>query len=265
MTETTEKPANTARKIPTPAERQATLEKQSAAAERTFFDKYEGPILRIPTTLNCRETVRAYKRGYAISVKNWYVATNTPRTQLKDGALAAKIEAGMLKKIEETIKWFSSQTEAGNYKAKEAGVDMSVISHGVAFQEETKVIGPVAMKLRSLYQAADAFLMLSGALYTYAEINSDEHNKNKFDVKNKLDAVATSIRNFRAMGLQKVNEEGKGRPGFKPVNIDGDDAGEVKGASTAPAGNVVPIVGADDTAAASTGDVPSGELDTKAA
>jgi hypothetical protein len=233
----------TARKILSPAEKDAALLKMNQQAKALFADKYEGASIKLPTRLHNRAVIRAWKRGFNIGMRNWYIATNTPRSALGDTALATQVESGMLKKINEVTAHFTKHVTAAEATAKDAGVDFGLISHGAAYEEETRLIGPVAMKMRQMFLAADKYLDYQTALYTYGELTAEESNNSSYDVKKRLDAVATSIRNFRTLALNKVNESGKGREGFKSVDAEGNVPAEPKAGEIAPEGsNVIPIV-----------------------
>lgn len=244
------------KKILSPADKDAALLKMNQQAKSLFADKYEGASIKLPTKLHNRAVIRAWKRSFNIGMRNWYIATNTPRSALGDSALATVVESGMLKKINEVTTHFTKQITAAEATANDAKVDFSLISHGAVYEEETRLIGPVAMKLRQMFLAADKYLDYQLALYTYGELTSEQSNNSSYDVKKRLDAVATSIRNYRTLALNKVNESGKGREGFKAVDGEGNVADEKGAADTAAGSAVIPIAEAGGKSAASSGDTP---------
>lgn len=226
--------APTPRVLPSPAERHATLVAAGLKAKTQFADKYEGASIRLKTVLHNRPVIRSFKRIFNISMRNWYIATSVPRASLGDAALAAQVEAGMLKKISESTAHFKQKISQCQAIATEAEVDFDLISHGAEYVDDTRVIGPVAMQMRELFLLADRYLDLTQALYSFAQISGDEANNASFEVKKRLEGVSTSIRNYRRIALEKVNDSGKNRQGFKAVAVDGDAAGEAKEALPAP-------------------------------
>lgn len=197
------------------------LLKANMSAKAQFADKYEGASIKLSTKLHNRAVIRAFKRIFHISMRNWYIATNTPRTTLGDSALASKVEAGMLLKIKSVTDHFTTEINGAKALAGDADVDFNLISHGTEYVEEVRVIGPVSMKMREMFMLADKLMDLQGALYAFGVIQSEAVNNTTYDVKKKLEACATSIRNFRTMSLNKVNESGKAREGFKAVDSEG--------------------------------------------
>jgi hypothetical protein len=140
------------------------LLKANISAKAQFADKYEGASIKLATKLHNRAVIRAFKRIFHISSRNWYIATNTPRTTLGDSALASKVEAGMLLKIKSVSDHFTSEINGAKALATDADVDFNLISHGTEFTEEVRVIGPVSMKLREMFIKADLLMDLQGAL-----------------------------------------------------------------------------------------------------
>lgn len=239
------------RAIPTPAQRQAMLVAANVKAKNQFAEKYEGAVIKLNTVLHNRSVIRAFKRIFAISLRNWYIATTVPRSALGDSMMASQVEQAMLRKIGEAVKFFEQKISQCEAVAADASVDFSLIGHASEFVDDTRVIGPVSMQLRSLFLKADRFLDLTQALYSFGQADIDSANNASYEVKVRLDAVSTSIRNHRVMALQKVNQSGKARDGFKPVPVDGESAGEVSAPQTA-ASNVLPITPAIPAAATET-------------
>lgn len=225
MTAAAEK--QTPRSQPSAADRHATLVAANLKAKIQFADRYEGASIRLKTTLHNRPVIRSFKRIFNTGMRNWYIATSVPRASLGDSSLAAQVEAGMLKKVGETITHFKQKVSQCDVVARDANVDFSLISHGAEFADDTRVIGPVAMQLRELFLVTDRFLDLQQALYAFEQVSGDEANNASYDVKKRLEAVATSIRNFRRLALEKVNDSGKNRQGFKAVVID-EEAGQAE-------------------------------------
>ncbi|ABD71967.1 hypothetical protein Rfer_4280 (plasmid) [Rhodoferax ferrireducens T118] len=251
---------------PSPGDRHATLIAANMKAKTQFADKYEGASIRLKTILHNRPVIRSFKRIFNISMRNWYIATSVPRASLGDASLASQVEAGMLKKIGETIEYFKKQIKQCEIVAADGEVDFALISHGAEFTDDTRVIGPVAMQLRQLFLMADHYLDLTQALYSFAQITGDEANNASYEVKKRLEAASTSIRNFRRLSLEKVNDSGKNREGFKAVAVDGDQAGQLKDALPASdeAGNVVGIAsaGVAETPAGAPAEPDEDSLDT---
>lgn len=261
IAEKTTAPAH--RVIPSPAERHATLIAAGLKAKTQFADKYEGASIRLKTVMHNRPVIRSFKRIFNISMRNWYIATSVPRSSLGDAALASQVEAGMLKKISESIAFFKQKISQCQAIATETEVDFNLISHGAEYVDDTRVIGPVAMQMRELFLLSDRYLDLTQALYSFAQISGDEANNASFDVKKRLEAVSTSIRNYRRIALEKVNDSGKNRQGFKAVAVDGESVGQEKNALPAPSEdaptNVREIASAADTVKSAAVKVPSGE------
>ena len=196
-------------------ERHALLVAENVKAKTQFTDKYEGATIKLKTVLHNRAVIRSFKRVYAISMRNWFIATNVARSGKGDSSLASSVEQGMLKKVSENIDFFKKKIQHCEIIAADADVDFSLISHGSVFTDDTPVVGPVAMQLRELFLCSDKYLDLTQALYSFAQITGDEANIASFEVKRRLEAVSTSIRNFRKVTLNKVNENGNARTGFK--------------------------------------------------
>ena len=209
-------------------ERHTALVAANLKARQQFVDKYEGASLRLKTTLHNRPVIREFKRAYNICMRNWHVATSVPSSALGDAGLAVKIEEGMLKKIAETTKYFKLKVAECHAHAKDADVDFSLLSHGVVFTDDTRVIGPVAMQLRQMFLEADRYIDLTQVLYAYSTITGVQAIDVTWDVKRQMQAVSTSLRNFRRLALEKVNTVGGGRDGFRAVVTDGDHAGVAK-------------------------------------
>lgn len=242
--------ATATRKKPSSAEIEAQMREENAKAKALFTDKFEGASIRLKTVLHNRAVIRSFRRSYNISMRNWYIATTVTRSALGDATLASQSETRMLKKITEVSSAFKNKVAQCDAIAKDGGVDFSLIGHDHQFEDDTRIVGPVAMQLRELYLLCDRFLDLTSALYAYGQIDSTQASTNQHDVKRKLDGVITSIRNTRRLALNAVNEAGKARSGFKKVVIDGPNAGEEKGTGESPSpstevavGNVTPIAG----------------------
>ena len=229
----------------TPSERHETLVAANVKAKTLFSDKYEGASIRVKTVMHNRSVIRAFKRIFNISMRNWYIATTVPRSSPGNAGLASQVEQGMIKKINEASEFFKKKITLCEHIATEAEIDFGLISHGKEYVDDTRVIGPVAMQLRDLFLKADRYLDLTSALYSFGHMDSDAASNASFDVKKHLEATSTSIRNFRRLALEKVNDSGKARPGFKSVDVEGENAGQesAKAPSEAPSN----VVGIDST------------------
>lgn len=211
------------RVVPNPAERDAALRLANTKARKQFTEKFEGAFIPLKIVLFNRPVVREFNRTFHISMRNWYTATTVPRSALGDSTLANQVEAGMLKKVTETVKWFKNKIEQCEVIAKDDKVDFDLIGHGASYEETVPVIGPVAMQMHGMFKLADRYLDLMSALYSFGQIDGEASSNATYEVKKRLNAVATSIRNFRRMALQKVNEQGRSRDGFKAVDVNEGD------------------------------------------
>lgn len=239
---------------PNAADRHATLVAANLKAKNQFADKFEGASIRLKTVLHNRPVIRSFKRIFNISMRNWYIATSVPRSSLGDAALASQVEAGMIKKVAETVAYFKQRISQAEVISRDAEIDFGLISHGAEYVDDTRVIGPVAMQMRELFLLSDRYLDVTQALYSFAQITGDEASNASFEVKKRLEAASTSIRNFRRLSLAKVNDAGKNREGFKAVTDDGDQEGPV--ALPAPVGIKNNV---HDIAQAPSSDVPAGQ------
>lgn len=228
------------RVVPSPQERDAAMRKANQKAKSEFTERFEGAHIPMKTVLNNRAVTREFTRGFHISVRNWYTATNIARTVLGDVALANQIEAGMLKKVKETSDFFKNEVAKCEAIATDAGVDFSLIGHSVAYEEITKIIGPVAMGLHAVYKNADKYIDNKQALYAWGQISADEASNSIWEVKKRLQGLAASLRNYRRLSLETVNERGKSRSGFKAVATDGSVTGNESIDATASEADVAP-------------------------
>jgi len=208
-----------------PQKRDELAVQANAKAKEMFLHKYEGATIELPTVLHNRPVVRMFKRSFNIAMRNWHIATTVPRSALGESTLATLVEAGMLKKVSDTVKLFRTECQKLEVIGNDAGINFALISHGYEFRDDTKVIGPVAMQLRELFLVVDRFIDLNALVYSFSQISGEQASNNTYEVKKKVEGVITSIRNYRIMALNKVNEQGKSREGFKAVKTDGDDAG----------------------------------------
>lgn len=218
-------PVKATRVVPSPQERDAAMRKANQKAKSEFTERFEGAHIPMKTILNNRAVTREFTRGFHISVRNWYTGTNIARTVLGDAALANQVEAGMLKKVKETSDFFRNEVAKCEAIALDAGVDFSLIGHSVAYEETTKIIGPVAMALHGMYKYADKYIDVKQALYAWGQISADESSNSIWEVKKRLQGLAASLRNYRRLALETVNERGKSRNGFKAVATDGSVTG----------------------------------------
>ena len=201
----------------------AVLEAANAKAKAQFLTAYEGATISIPTEFHHRPVIRAYKRTFAIIMRNWWLATNTARAQHPDKTLPAKIEAAMLRKIDEVKKHFQQAVKQCEALVANAEVDTSLIAHMASFKDEVRFLGPVAMRFREVLMLSDKYLDLVNLLYTFGEIDEKAHGEAAYDVRNKLAAIDTSVRNHWIGTRKRINDEGKARPGYK--GAEAQDAG----------------------------------------
>lgn len=224
------------------------LEAANAKAKAQFLTAYEGATITILTKFHHRPVIRAYKRTFAIVMRNWFLATNTARAQHADKTLPAKIEAAMLRKIEEVKRHFQQQIQVCDALVASADVDASMITHMVSYEDEVRFLGPVAMRFREVLLLCDKYLDLTNLLYTFDEMDEKAHGEASFDVRNRLRAIDTSVRNHWIGTRKRINEEGKARPSYK-----GGAAGEpatvvAKTAQPAEASATVTTAAADQEA-----------------
>lgn len=186
----------------------------NARARAMFEGRYQGATIRLRTVLHHRPVIRSFTRSFAISMRNWHIATTVPRAALGDAALATQVEAGMLKKVGAALAHFRQRVEHAERAAGLAALDLSLIGHGHSYEEDTPVLGPVAMQVHELFLLCDKFLDLSTALYSFGQISGDEASTNLLEVKRRLQGVITSIRNQRRLALTRVNDSAGPRPAF---------------------------------------------------
>lgn len=223
------------RVVPSPHERDVAMRKANQAAKLQFTEKFEGAHIPMKTVLSNRAVTREFTRAFHITVRNWYVGTNVARTVLGDAALANQIEAGMIKKVKDTTDWFNNEILKSEAIANDAEVDFNLIGHTVHHEEITKIIGPVAMALHGMYKKADKYIDVKQVLYAYGQISADEASNSIWEVKKRLQGLAASLRNYRRIALETVNERGRGRDGFKSVATDGSvDGTEVQDSNVTP-------------------------------
>lgn len=227
----------------------AVLEAANAKAKAQFLAAYEGSTISIPTEFHHRPVIRAYKRTFAIVMRNWWLATNTARAQHSDRTLPAKLEAAMLRKVDEVKKHFQQAIKQCEAVIASAEVDTSVIAHAASFKDDVRFLGPVAMRFREVLLLSDKYLDLSNLLYTFGEIDQKANDEAAYDVRNKLAAIDTSVRNHWIGTRKRINEEGKARPNYKG-GTEGEGAGaQPPGEPTQAAGGAVePIAAADPVA-----------------
>jgi hypothetical protein len=205
----------------------AVLEAANAKAKAQFLTAYEGATITIPTEFHHRPVIRAYKRTFAIIMRNWWLATNTARSQHPDKTLPAKIEAAMLRKVDEVKKHFAQCIKQCEALVSSADIDAATISHASSFKDDVRFLGPVAMRFREVLLMCDKYLDLTNLLYTFGEIDEKAHGESGYDVRNKLAAIDTSVRNHWIGTRKRINEEGKARPTYKTDegSADGEPAG----------------------------------------
>ena len=206
----------------------AVLEAANAKAKAQFLAAYEGATISIPTEFHHRPVIRAYKRTFAVIMRNWWLATNTARAQHSDRTLPAKLEAAMLRKVDEVKKHFQQAIKQCEALVASADVDTNVISHAAPFRDDVRFLGPVAMRFREVLLLSDKYLDLTNLLYTFGEIDQKANDEAAYDVRNKLAAIDTSVRNHWIGTRKRINEEGKARPNYK-----GAAEGEAGGAQPA--------------------------------
>lgn len=231
-----------------PQKRDELALQANAKAKEMFLHKYEGATIELPTVLHNRPVVRMFKRSFNIAMRNWHIATTVPRSALGESTLATLVETGMLKKVADTVKHFRTECQKLEVIGNDANINFGLISHGYEFKDDTKIIGPVAMQLRELFIVVDRFIDLNALVYSFGQISADQASNNTYEVKKKVEGVITSIRNYRIMALNRVNEQGKSREGFKAVKIDGDEAGQ-PAPDSAPAAAALEAVGEQSSAA----------------
>ena len=110
------------------------------------------------------------------------------------------------------------------------------------------MLGPVSLKVRNTLMLCDKYLDRIALMYTMGEIDQQAHNDAQYDVKTKLEALGTSLRNHRIRVLQMLREKGITREAYRGAMAAADgmvaptQPGEGAEASS-PAGEVVSIVG----------------------
>jgi len=192
----------------------AVLEAANAKAKAQFLTAYEGATITIMTEFHHRPVVRAYKRTFAIVMRNWWLATNTARALHPDKTLPAKIEAAMLHRIDEVRKHFQQAVKQCEALVANAGADTAAITHVFSYKDEVRFLGPVAMRFREVLLLCDRYLDLVSLLYTFGEINEKAHGEAGFDVRNQLSSIDSTVRNHWTGMRKRLNEEGKARPAF---------------------------------------------------
>ncbi len=177
------------------------------AKARAMFDKsYQGASIGLKTVLHHRSVIRIFTRSFAVAMRNWHIATTVPRAAVGSTTVAAEAEAAMLKKVDETLAYFRGKLAEREARARLAAVDLSLIRHGEAFVEETRVVGPVAVRMHELMLVCDKFLDASAAFYAFGQIDGTAANLELLDVKRRLQGVIASIRNHRRSALERVRE-----------------------------------------------------------
>lgn len=208
---------------PTPAQR-LTADLRANNAARSFLDRYQGAVLRCKLRLGNRVVVRLFSRGYAISVRNWHIATTVPRVTLGDHAMSQAVEVAMLGKLSSTrksLESLASQTEVLMQQIESP----AELSHPDEFRDDQcPVLGPVAMQLFRLYVLADKLVDNYAILYAYGVMSQDQHSTSMLELKRELEGATASIRHQRFMTLSAVNKQGMAREGFTPIPQDSEIA-----------------------------------------
>lgn len=225
-------------------------------AKEDFIHSFQGTVLKLPTVFHNRPVIRAYRRTFMMVMRNWYMCTTLARSVLKDQGMSQKLQDGMLANItraEAKLKKHLGVLQA--VQANEGNIDMSLASHGNSYSDQVILLGPVAMKFRSLLLLADEVLDLATVLFTYGALPDKELQSIAFEIKGLLRGVDSSARNYRIGLLKKINEGGGARPGYKA----GDDAAEANPQDAAGTEGKAPSeVGADPAQpAAAANDLPA--------
>ena len=202
---------------PTPAARfEADLNANVAA--RNFLERYQGAVIRYKLRLGNRVVVRLFRRGYAISVRNWYIATTVPRTAIGDNAMSQAVEVAMLAKLSGALKAMDTEIGRTNALLEQESFDKALLSHPDEFRDDQcPAIGPVAMQLLRLYVRADTLVDNLAALYALSVLDQEQHSGGLLQLKRDMEGVAASIRNHRFATLTAVNKAGSSRPGFSAI------------------------------------------------
>lgn len=216
-------------------------------AKARFLASHEGAIIERDTTLYNRSVIRYVKRSYMRGVMDWYLSTSLIASQLKDRDLSRKIEAAMLQKVEEVHKHFHGLNEKAKVIIDAAELDETCITHSTKHQEKLVMLGPVSLKVRNTLMLCDKYLDRVVLMYTMGEIDQKAHNDAQYDVKTKLEALATSLRSHRIRVLQLLREKGITREAYRGAVAAAEgmeaaaQANAVAGTSE-PTGEVVPLV-----------------------
>lgn len=231
----------------------AVLEAANAKAKAEFLAAYQGATISIPTEFHHRHVVRAYKRTFAIIMRNWWLATNIARAQHPDKTLAAKIEQAMLKRLDDVRKHYQQAIKQCQALVANAGADAALITHVFVYKDEVRFLGPVAMRFREVLLLADKYLDLVNLLYTFGEIDEKAHGDASYDVRNRLASIDTSVRNHWIGTRNRLNEEGKGRPNYNGAKGGATDAegqkpaaAETSAASAPSADAAAPVAAAEE-------------------
>lgn len=193
----------------------AALEQRNAKIRADFLRVYEGSTIKVPTTLRNRQVIRVHKRTFAVIMRNWFAATTLARAQLTEKVIASRIEAQMLAKIGEIRMALQKRLDQARLVVDQAGIDLTLIHNESVFTEDVVLLGPVTAKYRELLLLADEVLDVLMAVYTFGEISEAEYQSASYDIRNKLQSVEGTVRKYRVMVMQKVNDEGKARPGYE--------------------------------------------------
>ena len=87
------------------------------------------------------------------------------------------------------------QAEKAKVIIEAAELDESCITHSTRHQERLVMLGPVSLKVRNTLMLCDKYLDRIALMYTMGEIDQQAHNDAQYDVKTKLEALGTSLRN----------------------------------------------------------------------
>jgi len=244
----------------------AVLEAANAKAKAEFLAAYQGATISIPTEFHHRQVVRAYKRTFAIIMRNWWLATNIARSQHPDKTLAAKIEQAMLKRLEDVRKHYQQAIKQCQALVANAGADAAVITHVFVYKDDVRFLGPVAMRFREVLLLADKYLDLVNLLYTFGEIDEKAHGDASYDVRNRLASIDTSVRNHWIGTRNRLNEEGKGRPTYNGPRdaATGADGAKPGAAEASPASASSPVVEATTVAPVATAEEAQAPLEVAA-
>lgn len=198
-----------------PVHDSAQLEALNKRAMAKFLGSYQGAICEVNKVFYNRSVIRFVKRSFMRTVLDWHNSTTLVRTQLKNAEMARNIEQSMLKKVAEIRVHFQGRHDQAKAVIDSTALDPSCITHPTRHEEKLVLLGPVSVQVLNTLVLCDRYLDLITLMYTMGEIDDKASNDAQYDVRKKLESLATSLRNHRIRALATLRDNGITREAYR--------------------------------------------------